>query len=39
VTVLGERLLVTPEQVGGKDDVNRVFYFDLPVSGKPAVNR
>ena len=31
-TVLGDRLAVTPDEVGGKHDLNRVFYFDLPLS-------
>jgi len=29
-TVLEDRLLITPEQMGGTHDRNRVFYFDLP---------
>jgi hypothetical protein len=29
-TVLGDRLLVTPDQVGTEADSKRVFYFDLP---------
>jgi len=32
-TILGDRLLVAPEQVGGGHDLNRVFYFDLPLGG------
>jgi predicted amidohydrolase len=30
-TILGDRLLISPEQVGGEEDQNRVFYFDLPL--------
>jgi len=30
-TVLEDRLLITPEQMGGTHDRNRVFYFDLPM--------
>ena len=30
-TILGRRLLVAPDQAGGKDDPKRVFYFELPV--------
>ena len=31
--VLGDRLLITPEQTGGTHDLNRVFYFDVPTVG------
>ena len=30
-TVLGDSLLIAPEQTGGVHDRNRVFYFDLPI--------
>jgi len=30
-TILGDRLLIEPDQVGGKHDLNRVFLFDLPL--------
>lgn len=30
-TILGDRLLISPDQVGGKQDLNRVFWFDLPL--------
>jgi predicted amidohydrolase len=30
-TILGDRLLVTPEEVSGEADSKRVFYFDLPL--------
>ena len=30
-TVLGDRLLITPEEMAGAHDRNRVFYFDLPI--------
>ena len=30
-TILGDRLLITRDQVGKKEDTNRVFYFDLPL--------
>lgn len=29
-TVLGDRLLIQPEERGTEKDVNRIFYFDLP---------
>jgi predicted amidohydrolase len=31
-TVLGDKLLITPEQVGTAADSQRVFYFDLPLA-------
>jgi hypothetical protein len=33
-TILGNRLLIAPQQVGGQNDLNRVFYFDLPLPGR-----
>ena len=30
-TILGDRLLIDPEQVGQVEDQNRVFFFDLPI--------
>ncbi len=33
-TVLGNRLEITSDQVGGDKDQNRVFYFDLPLQRK-----
>ena len=33
-TILGKRLLIDPRQVGGEQDVNRVFYYDLPLPGR-----
>lgn len=30
-TILGERLLVSKDEIGGKKDLNGVFYFELPV--------
>ncbi len=30
-TVLGDRLLIPPDEAGGPRDQNRVFFFDLPV--------
>ncbi len=38
-TILGDGLLVTKDEVGGDKDQNRVFYFDLPVRGKPPANK
>ena len=32
-TILGDRLLIDSEQVGGDEDLNRVFYFDVPIGG------
>ncbi|MAG92308.1 MAG: hypothetical protein CMJ48_00940 [Planctomycetaceae bacterium] len=31
-TILGDRLLITDEQVGKDEDSSRVFYFDLPTA-------
>lgn len=31
-TILGDRLLISPNQVGGAEDKNQVFFFDLPTS-------
>lgn len=31
-TILGDRLLVSPDEIGKKADINRVFYFDLPAN-------
>jgi predicted amidohydrolase len=33
-TLLGDRLLVAPDQVGSERDANRVCYFDLPLERK-----
>ena len=30
-TILGDRLLIPPDQAGGEHDQHRVFYFDLPL--------
>ncbi len=30
-TILGDRLLISPDEVGGESDLNRVFFFDLPL--------
>lgn len=30
-TILGDRLLISAEEVGGESDLNRVFFFDLPL--------
>ncbi|MBN2475640.1 MAG: carbon-nitrogen hydrolase family protein [Pirellulales bacterium] len=38
-TILGDRLLITPDELGGQRDQNRVFFFDLPLHSaarKPA---
>ncbi len=29
-TILGNRLLISPAEIGGEHDQNRVFYYDLP---------
>jgi hypothetical protein len=29
--ILGNKLVLSPDRVGTDDDVNRVFYFDLPL--------
>jgi predicted amidohydrolase len=31
-TILGDVLLISPDQIGGEKDVNRVFYVDLPIA-------
>jgi predicted amidohydrolase len=31
-TILGDRLLIDPEQVDGEQDSKRVFYFDVPLA-------
>lgn len=31
-TLLGDRLLIPPDQIGKKTDQNRVFYFNLPLA-------
>jgi predicted amidohydrolase len=33
-TILGNTLLIGKEQVGTEKDLNKVFYFDLPLRGK-----
>jgi hypothetical protein len=35
-SLVGDNLLVTPEQVGGEKDQNRICYFDLPVRRQPV---
>lgn len=30
-TILGDRLLISPDRIGGEKDRNRIFYFDLPL--------
>jgi predicted amidohydrolase len=37
-TILGDRLLISPEEAGGERDQNRVFYFDLPVARDPRLS-
>ncbi len=36
-TILGDRLLIPKEEIGGPLDQNRVFYFDLPVGTGASV--
>lgn len=36
-TILGDRLLIDPEQAGKEKDLNRIFYFDLPLNRKPSL--
>lgn len=38
-TILGDRLLVTKDEVDGEKDQNRVFYFDLLVRREPSADR
>lgn len=33
-TILGDRLLIAPQQAGKEKDQNRIFYFDLPLDWK-----
>jgi predicted amidohydrolase len=33
-TILGDRLFIAPEEIGGERDLNRIFYFDLPLGGR-----
>ena len=33
-TVLGEQLLITPDQIGTAADSHRVFCFDVPLPGQ-----
>ena len=35
-TILGDRLLIAPEQAGKEKDFKGIFYFDLPLGRKPA---
>jgi predicted amidohydrolase len=34
-TILGDKLLISPEHTGTETDSKRVFYFDLPLTSKP----
>jgi predicted amidohydrolase len=36
-TILGDRLLVSPDEIGKEKDENRVFYFDLPILRMPEI--
>jgi predicted amidohydrolase len=38
-TILGDRLLISKEEVGSDRDSKRVFYFDLPLRAKPPQSR
>lgn len=39
-TILGDRLLVAPEETGGSTDRNGIFYFDLPTRrGKDSLQK
>jgi hypothetical protein len=33
-TILGDRLEISTSEVGGENDKNEVFYFDLPLVAK-----
>ena len=35
-TILGDRLLIAPDQAGKEKDSSRIFYFDLPLGRKSA---
>lgn len=37
--MLGDRLLVSPDEVGGERDQQRVFYFNLPLAAEGVVGR
>lgn len=32
-TILGDQLLIKPDEINGPKDTNRIFYFDLPLGG------
>jgi predicted amidohydrolase len=36
-TILGDRLEITTNEIGGDDDKNEVFFFELPVSNPPGL--
>jgi predicted amidohydrolase len=36
-TLVGDRLVIGKQQLGGPDDLNRIFYYDLPI--RPGVLR
>jgi predicted amidohydrolase len=38
-TILGDKLLITPDQVGTPADSQRVFYFDLPLARVAAIRQ
>src|SRR5439155_26341835 len=38
-TILGDRLLIAKEEIGGDKDQNRVYYFDLPVRRAAAAKQ
>jgi len=33
-TILGDRLLISPDEIGSEKDQNQVFYYDLPIGGR-----
>jgi predicted amidohydrolase len=36
-TLLGDHLLIQPDEIGSAKDSNRIFYFDLPLGAKSGV--
>ena len=37
-TILGDRLLISPEEADDEQDQKRVFYFDLPLARERATS-
>jgi predicted amidohydrolase len=37
-TLVGDRLMISKQQIGGPNDLNRIFYYDLPLLREPTAN-